>query len=208
MSPSELVQLLKAVFPDAPKLIDRHTVRNIAYGERQQFSSRNDAHHVLEILINLQREDFEWYFETKSDELGRLTHLFWQSPTQRQLAKDCYQVLIHDNTYQSNRFRLPLGLFAGINRHGHTVTLGQALTSQEGTSDYEWEFDCYKKSTQIDPEFVWTDADPGATAAVNSVWPASSHGKFILLYAYLSLGLSICLSLCIPYLLACPACLP
>ena len=47
---------------------------------------------------------------------NKLTHLFWMSPRQRDLAMDCYQVLIHDNTYKTNRFKLPCGLFSAPNR--------------------------------------------------------------------------------------------
>jgi hypothetical protein len=81
ISPSDLVNLLKAVFTDAPKLIDADTVRNIiSYDQRKHRTSGNDAHRVLDILINLQREDPEWYFRYDVDDEGRLTHLFWQSP--------------------------------------------------------------------------------------------------------------------------------
>ena len=47
---------------------------------------------------------------------NQLTHLFFMSPSQRDLAVDCYQVLIHDNTYKTNRFKLPCGLFSAPNR--------------------------------------------------------------------------------------------
>ena len=46
----------------------------------------------------------------------------------------------------------------------------------EGTTDYEWAFGCYQESVGIDPEIVFTDADPAATAAVQSIWPGSFHG--------------------------------
>lgn len=47
---------------------------------------------------------------------NQLTHLFWMSPNQRDMAKDCYQILIHDNTYKTNRFKPPLGIFFGVNK--------------------------------------------------------------------------------------------
>ena len=47
---------------------------------------------------------------------NQLTHLFSMSPSQRDLAADCYQVLTHDHTYKTNRFKLPCGLFSAPNR--------------------------------------------------------------------------------------------
>jgi hypothetical protein len=48
---------------------------------------------------------------------GKLTHLFWMSPIQIDAALDNFQLLIHDNTYKTNRFKLPLGIFSGVNRY-------------------------------------------------------------------------------------------
>lgn len=52
----------------------------------------------------------------KVDNEGRLTHLFWMSPSQRKKAREQHQIAIHDNTYKSNTFKLPLGIFCGPNR--------------------------------------------------------------------------------------------
>lgn len=88
---------------------------------------------------------------------------------------DLFQILIHDNTYKTNRFKLPLGVFCSVNRHGHTVLLACCLSYREGSSDYEWAYDCWKRATGIDPALVLTDADPGATVAVAMAFPSAAH---------------------------------
>lgn len=176
LPPADITKLLLACFPDAPALLTRDDVRNVAYGNRAQHVAQDDANNLLQILFDLQREDPRWFVKFQTDEDGRLTHLFWQSPDQREAAADLYQVIFHDNTYKTNRFKLPFGVFAGINRHGHTVTLATCLTFKEGTTDYEWAYGCYQESVGIDPECIFTDADPGASAAVRSTWPSSFHG--------------------------------
>eukprot|EP00873_Tetraselmis_striata_P035289 jgi/Tetstr1/455553/TSEL_042375.t1 len=68
-------------------------------------------------LLRLQQEDSRWFVRFKVDPVtNRLTHLFWMSPRQRDMAYDLYQVIIHDNTYKTNRFKLPCGLFSAPNR--------------------------------------------------------------------------------------------
>jgi hypothetical protein len=62
-----------------------------------------------------------------------------------------------------------------IDRHGQTILLAIALTSKEGTADYEWQWDCYKDSVGIDPGIIFTDADPGVTAAIASRFPRTRH---------------------------------
>ena len=96
-------------------------------------------------------------------------------PPQVQLAVDLFQILIHDNTYKTNRFRLPLGVFCTVSRHGHTLLLACCLSCREGTTDYEWAYDCWKRATGIDPALVLTDADPAATVAVALAFRSASH---------------------------------
>jgi hypothetical protein len=97
------------------------------------------------------------------------------SPRQRELARDLYQVIIHDNTYKANRFNLPDGFFSAPNRHGQTMLLAIALASKETTSDYEWQYDMWIKSVGISPGLIFTDVDLGATAAVSRVLPLALH---------------------------------
>ena len=71
-----------------------------------------DAYLLLQKLQELQGEDERWFVRWKVDPVSKkLTHLFWMSPRQRELARDLYQVNIHDNTYKTNRFKLPAGYF-------------------------------------------------------------------------------------------------
>ena len=175
MPPSEIQQLLSVQFSDSPPHLESDDIRNVAYPNRGDWRASDDARKLLELLFDLQRADPNWYIQYETDEESRLTHLFWQRPSQRELATDVYQILIHDNTYKTNRFKLPFGVFAGVNRHGHTVTLAQCLAFKEGTTDYEWAYNCFQESVGIDPEIIFTDADPGATAAVATTWPNSFH---------------------------------
>ena len=58
-----------------------------------------------------------------------------------------------------------------LDMHGHTVLLAIALTSKEGTADYEWQWDCYKDFVGVDPDIISTDGDPSVTAAIASQFP-------------------------------------
>ena len=94
---------------------------------------------------------------------------------QVRLAVDLFQIMIHDNTYKTNRFKLPLGVFCTVSRHGHTLLLACCLSCREGATDYEWAYGCWKRATGIDPALVLTDADPGATVAVALAFPRAAH---------------------------------
>ena len=91
------------------------------------------------------------------------------------MEEDIYQLLIHDNTYNTNRFKLPAGLFSGVNIHGQTILLVVALSAKEGTADYEWQYQTYLKAVGIPPSPVFTNADPGATATVAEIFLDALH---------------------------------
>ena len=175
MPHADIQQLLSVHFSDTPLHLERDDIRNVAYPNRGEWRSTDDARNILVLLFDLQRDDPNWIVKYETDSESRLMHLFWQNPKQRELAADVYRILIHDNTYKTNRSKMPFGVFAGVNRHGHTVTLGQCLTFKEGTTDYEWAYRCFQDSVGIDPEIIFTDADPGASAVVGTVWPNSWH---------------------------------
>ena len=174
LPPKDILVLLRAQCPDLPVYVTQQDVKNVAYIGTT--AAAEDANAVLRELLELQRKDPTWYFDYLTDEDGRLTHLFWMTPRQREQAADLHQILVHDNTYKTNRFKLPFGVFCTVNRHGHTVLTASCLSFKEGTADYEWAYEQYQRAVGIAPTVVFTDADPGATAAVGSVWPKSFHG--------------------------------
>jgi hypothetical protein len=49
-----------------------------------------------------------------------------------------------------------------------------ALTTKEGTADYEWALRCYLEAT-VPPTAILTDADPGCTAAIAILVPRARH---------------------------------
>eukprot|EP00192_Tetraselmis_astigmatica_P017859 CAMPEP_0117653852 /NCGR_PEP_ID=MMETSP0804-20121206/3421_1 /TAXON_ID=1074897 /ORGANISM="Tetraselmis astigmatica, Strain CCMP880" /LENGTH=141 /DNA_ID=CAMNT_0005460073 /DNA_START=325 /DNA_END=746 /DNA_ORIENTATION=+ len=59
--------------------------------------------------------------------------------------------------------------------HGQTVLLAVALSSKEGTVDYEWQLQQYLEAASVPPHLLLTDADPGVTAAIATVLPYTLH---------------------------------
>ena len=172
VAPKDILALLRLKYKDLPVL----TAQDVANVRSPSGGGSSDAYSLLEKLQQLQAEDSMWFLRWKCDPVTKkLTHVFWMSPRQRELAQDCYQLLIHDNTYKTNKFKLPAGLFSGVNRHGQTVLLALALSTKEGTGDYEWQYKMWLEATSTPPGVTLTDADPGATAASAQVFPSSLH---------------------------------
>jgi hypothetical protein len=117
IDPQDVLNLFREFHPDAPP-INRKDLRNLITIRR---AGSDEAHALLKMLLDLKAKDPDWYIEWSLNEKNELTHLFWMSPEQRQNARDQPQILIHDNTYKTNKFGLPLGVFSGVSRCGHRL---------------------------------------------------------------------------------------
>lgn len=71
--------------------------------------------------------------------------------------------------------------------------MGYALTIQESTSDYEFQFKQYLRAVGIAPSIVFIDADPGSTAVVAQVFP-NAMIQWCLWHIYMNLAKKLTLS--------------
>src|ERR1700733_5426307 len=94
---------------------------------------------------------------------GSLTHLFWMSPEQQILWLRYHDVIMHDNTYKTNRYDRPLSLFVTPDNNLKTRIVAQAIVDDE---THEWVFQCIKEATGVMPKVFVTDSDPAVNAAV------------------------------------------
>ncbi|CAB4407072.1 unnamed protein product [Rhizophagus irregularis] len=108
---------------------------------------------------------------------NELTSLFWVTSKQRnELWPKFHDVVIHDNTAKTNRYKIALSLFVEIDNNFKTRVLVQALTKYETQADYIWILQCTLKVTNnLSPRVLYTDGDPAMLAAVQVVYPQTRH---------------------------------
>ena len=128
---------------------------------------QSDTIRLISELNKLKEADARWVIKWQADDDGCLVRLFWMSPKQIELARKYWQVLFHDNTYNTNKYWMALSLFAGVNEHGKTVLLGQGLMEwNEPATAYEWIWQRRLDAVAVAPMALFTDA---ALAVLNSV---------------------------------------
>ena len=74
------------------------------------YSSALDAHELVNRLE--EKGKHGWYTHVVKDVIGKLSHVFWMSVEQIAIARRFPYLILHDNTYQSNRYNLNIGLCA------------------------------------------------------------------------------------------------
>ena len=138
------------------------------------YSSALDAHELVKRLEE-KGGKHGWYINVVRDDIGKLSLVFWMSVEQITIARRFPYLILHDNTYQSNRYNLNIGLFVGVNNYGQSVLVGQAIVVSEKTRDFEYQFTHWLAAVGIAHVVMFTDACVKASAAFANVFPNAKH---------------------------------
>lgn len=102
---------------------------------------------------------------------NRLVRLCWMTGDQQQLYARYHDVLQTDNTFQTNRYRMPLTLFIVVDCDGRSRIVMQGIMSNETMESYKWMMDQLLNTTKLSPRVIISDADPALLAALPLVFP-------------------------------------
>ena len=80
-------------------------------------------------------------------------------------------LILHNNTYQSNRYYINIRLFVGDNNYGQSVLMGQSIVVGETIRDSEYQFTQWLAAVGIAAVVMFTDACVKALAAIAEFFP-------------------------------------
>ncbi|CAG8765927.1 9809_t:CDS:2, partial [Dentiscutata erythropus] len=82
-------------------------------------------------------------------------------------------VIQHNNTYSTNRFKIVLGFFVIVDNNNRSRLVEQALISDETTESYKWVLQTLITNTGVIPLTIITDNDLAINTAIANVLPNS-----------------------------------
>ena len=131
--------------------------------------------------MQLQQEEHGWFVEARlEEEDNHLTGLFWMRPSQIDLWRRFHDVVINDNTAQTNRYRMYLSLTIVIDNHACSRMVATAVVADETKETYQWILECLLNATNgLVPQVLFTDADAGISAAIHETLPSTKHNYCI-----------------------------
>src|SRR5579862_697564 len=170
--------LLKAEFPQQT-FLEKDVINSVQHFKQNNFHETNDpdndAFQLLEILENYQKED-PGMFIAKKTKQGRLFHIFWMDSRQQDLYQRYHDVIVTDNTSGTNKYRMALCFFVGVDNRNHTQVFAQALLSDETSASYTWVLEQLLEANDgISPSVIISDADTGLDAALKTFLPFVKH---------------------------------
>ena len=109
-----------------------------------------DAHELV-TRLDEKRDRHGWYTNVVYTDTGKLTHVFWMSIEQIAIARRFPYLILHDNTCQSYRYNLNIGLFVGVNNYGQSLLMGQSIVVGDEIRDFEYQFTHWLAAVGITP---------------------------------------------------------
>ena len=115
----QLMFLLQRDFPQRT-FYPRVVSNAIQKARRSRLDNMGDseAASLVQVLERKKCEDKEWFFKVARDQEKRLIRIFWMSPSQRVLYSRYRDVVLNDNTSNTNRFKMFLNVFAVVDSDG------------------------------------------------------------------------------------------
>ncbi|TVU07967.1 hypothetical protein EJB05_41348 [Eragrostis curvula] len=136
----------------------------------------DDVQKTLEVFRKLRAEDPGFQFSVDPDEHNRIKSLLWINGKSRYQYQYFGDVITFDTTYCTNIYKMPFGLFVGVNNHFQTVIFGGVFMKEETTESFEWVFfEFISLMGGKLPQTILTDQCKAMTNAIGSMWPSVKH---------------------------------
>lgn len=146
--------------------------------DRGRYLSLEDggAQVLLEFFAHMKEENPKFFYALDFNEEHRLRNVFWVDAKGIEDYAYFGDVVSFDTTYFTNKFKIPLVLFIGVNHHIQPTLLGCALIADQTVFTYVWLMQtwCLAMGEQS-PRIILTDQNNSIKAAVPAVFPDTHH---------------------------------
>lgn len=149
---------------------------NVVDREQQRFLSAADTHALHMHFMRMHSKNPAFSYAMDLDEKQRVRNAFWIDAISKVAYTHFGDVVMLDTSFLTNRFRMPLVSFVGVNHHGQSILLGCGLLGDEAPASYVWLFKAWLEAMSAQPpKALITDRSNSITAAVAEVFPGTRH---------------------------------
>ncbi|XBI90677.1 hypothetical protein VPH35_028246 [Triticum aestivum] len=153
----------------------RRAMNRLAYAIRRDECS-DDVQKTIDYFKELQARSDNFYYTMQVDGAGRIKNVFWSHALSRLSFEHFGNVVTFDTTYQTNMYKMSLGIFVGVNNHFQTVVFGCCMMREETVDTFKWLFQSFSCAMHGKrPSAILTDNCYQMEVAIAEVWPGTVH---------------------------------
>ncbi|XP_062172709.1 protein FAR1-RELATED SEQUENCE 4 isoform X2 [Alnus glutinosa] len=135
-----------------------------------------DAQILLEHFMHMQEENPKFFYAVDLNEEHRLRNVFWVDAKGMEDYTTFCDVVSFDTTYFTNKYKMPLVFFIGVNHHIQPTLLGCALIADETFYTFVWLMQTwFIAMEERAPRVILTDQNNAIKAAIKAVFPGTRH---------------------------------
>ncbi|XP_019425161.1 PREDICTED: protein FAR1-RELATED SEQUENCE 4-like [Lupinus angustifolius] len=144
--------------------------------ERHLIGRGGDSEALQNYLMRMQEKDSKFFYAIDWDDFFRVRNVFWADGRSRATYESFGDVVTVDTTYLSDRYKVPLATFVGVNHHGQSVLFGCGLLSCEDSESFTWLFQSWLRCMSgVPPQGIITDQCEAVQKAIEAVFPSTRH---------------------------------
>jgi hypothetical protein len=102
---------------------------------------KDDVKKTMESFREMISSDPRFVFSVQLDDNENLKSLMWTSGRSRSLYQYFGDAVTFDTTYDTNIYKMPFGMFVGVNNHFQSVIFAGVLLTSETNADFKWAFE-------------------------------------------------------------------
>ncbi|KAK3149796.1 hypothetical protein QOZ80_3AG0222990 [Eleusine coracana subsp. coracana] len=131
---------------------------------------------TLEIFKQMRAEDPGFQFAVDFTKDMKVKTLLWASGKSRSDYNFFGDVITFDTTYCTNLYKMPFGIFVGVNNHFQSVPFAGVLMRDEKATSFKWVFNEFiTLMVSKHPITILTDQCKAMTKAVKKVMSEANH---------------------------------
>lgn len=103
----------------------------------------DDVQKLLSFFGEMKAVNPEFFFDFQIDGSDRIKNIFWANASCRGAYQDFGDCMTFDTTYKTNQYKMPLGVFVGVNNHLQSTIFACALVRDESEESFVWLFETF-----------------------------------------------------------------
>lgn len=168
------LEMEKGVKPGQLPFTERD-LRNFLQASKS-INREGEGTELLKVCRSVKEKNPDFRYEFTLDESNKLEHVSWTYATSVRAFKMFGDVVVFDTSYHLNAYDRLVGVWLGIDNHGHTIFFGCVILLEEKPESMSWAIQAFLRLMDGKfPQTILTDINFGLKDAIFNELPNTKH---------------------------------